>query len=463
MYSGHFSGGNLGSVEERAIVFMANDDSTSEPTKLRRNRLVLALVCWLAFAVSGPVEAQSPQENPAPNAAPKIVVNVNKVLVPVVVRDKKGNAVGDLQKDAFRVFDEGKRQVITGFTIEKRSAVQNATQSGTLKPDAASGTHPPATAAQFRFIVLLFDNLHLGNEDLMQVQHAAKKMLENSLGPLDYAAVAAVSGANSGLTRDHDKLEQAIASLKTHNLFESKGYSCPSIDYYKADLIQNKQDRAAFDEATQEALTCAHLDERTMRKEAEQMVRSAVTRALAQGEQSSRTTLEVIAEFVRRMGALQGQRMLILVSPGFLTLEPGTTGDKSHILDLAAQANVTISVLDARGLYTTQLDASVGGMSSAQLLTASVMRNHSDAMVASEDVMAELAEGSGGTYFHNSNDLEGGFRELAAMPEYVYLLEFSLQKRKPDGKFHRLKVTVDQDGLQVQARRGYFEAKGAKN
>ena len=45
-------------------------------------------------------------------------------------------------------------------------------------------------------------------------------------------------------------------------------------------------------------------------------------------------------------------------------------------------------------------------------------------MSSNEDVMAELAEGTGGTYFHNSNDLEGGFQKLTAAPEYVYSSSF---------------------------------------
>ena len=70
--------------------------------------------------------------------------------------------------------------------------------------------------------------------------------------------------------------------------------------------------------------------------------------------------------------------------------------------------------------------------------------------------MAELADGTGGTYFHNSNDLEAGFQSLTVAPEYVYLLEISLENLKPDGTYHHLKVKVDRDGLKLQARRGYF-------
>ena len=76
--------------------------------------------------------------------------------------------------------------------------------------------------------------------------------------------------------------------------------------------------------------------------------------------------------------------------------------------------------------------------------------------------MAELAYGTGGSYFHNSNDLEGGFKRLTTSPEYLYLLEFSIKNVKKNGSYHRLKVTVDQDGLKLQARRGYFAEKPAK-
>ena len=84
-------------------------------------------------------------------------------------------------------------------------------------------------------------------------------------------------------------------------------------------------------------------------------------------------------------------------------------------------------------------------------------------MSLNEDVMAELANGTEGTYFHNSNDLEGGFKSLTQAPEYVYLLEFSLEEVKPDGTYHHLKVKVDKDGLKLQARRGYFAPQPANN
>ena len=76
--------------------------------------------------------------------------------------------------------------------------------------------------------------------------------------------------------------------------------------------------------------------------------------------------------------------------------------------------------------------------------------------------MAELAYGTGGTFFHNSNDLEGGFKSLTQAPDYVYVLEFSPEKVKRDGTYHALKVKVDRAGLTLQARRGYYAPKSDK-
>jgi VWFA-related protein len=88
---------------------------------------------------------------------------------------------------------------------------------------------------------------------------------------------------------------------------------------------------------------------------------------------------------------------------------------------------------------------------------------HSDTLTLDGQVMSELADGTGGTFFHNSNGLEGGLKSLAQGPEYLYLLEFSPEKFKPDGSYHCLKVELNQDGLKVQARRGYFAPALPKN
>jgi len=82
---------------------------------------------------------------------------VNEVLVPVVVRDAQGHAVGNLTKDDFQVFDNGKPQTISGFTIIKRATEASAANLPAPSPDAADSlvVSQPISPAQ-RFVVFLF-------------------------------------------------------------------------------------------------------------------------------------------------------------------------------------------------------------------------------------------------------------------------------------------------------------------
>jgi VWFA-related protein len=79
--------------------------------------------------------------------------------------------------------------------------------------------------------------------------------------------------------------------------------------------------------------------------------------------------------------------------------------------------------------------------------------DNNEAMERSE-VLADLAYGTGGIFFHNNNDLKEGFRRTSEPPEFVYVLGFAPQKL--DGKFHKLKVKVANPKLTVQARQGYY-------
>ena len=73
------------------------------------------------------------------------------------------------------------------------------------------------------------------------------------------------------------------------------------------------------------------------------------------------------------------------------------------------------------------------------------------------DVVANLADGTGGVFYHGTNDFDEGMARVAATPEFRYVLAFSPVNMKFDGKFHSLKVTVkDHPGLQLQIRKGYY-------
>ena len=275
------------------------------------------------------------------------------------------------------------------------------------------------------------------------------------------AAVVSLSGAvNSGLTRDLTKLQAALQSVQPQPIYRADATACGNIDYYQADLIENKHDAVALQDAVKRFALCNPPVQLSDGDLAWPKLRRShrARRALALGGQDIRITYANLAEFVRRMEKLPGQRTLILVSPGFLDVEAEALTAESHILDAAAQFNVTISTLDARGLYTSELTASERGPGAG----GQNLEYRRNEMRLEENPMSELANGTGGTFFHNRNDLSAGFKLLTEAPEVVVPAGTSARRRGSRQRLSRLKVKVDRDGLEVQARRGYRMTRAEK-
>ena len=412
----------------------------------------------MAFALCRLAETQQAKTSPDHDNSVTFKSSVSVVLVPVLVRDAQGREVGDLKQDDFQVFDNERLQTISRFAIQSWTKV--GPRTGRAEGSTAPAVSPPPAALPGRFIVFMFDDMHLNIEDLARAKSAGTKILAGSLADTDMGAVVSISGrVNSGLTRDQAKLQEAIAKLSPQGMYRPDGGECPNIDYYQADLIENKRNSTALEAATQQVFACDPALDR--HDTAEHLAQAAAMRVLAIADQDVHVTLSSIKEFVRRMAGLPGQRTLVLVSPGFLTITPEALSAESQIMDLAAQSNVTVSALDARGLYTGEFDASQKSEGSAEVMRLK-SEYHRTSMSLAENVMAELAHATGGTYFHNSNDLQQGLERLSAPPKYLYLLDFSPRNVKQDGTYHHLKVKVRGDNLKIQARPGYFATKPGK-
>jgi VWFA-related protein len=396
------------------------------------------------------------------DAAPSFQTNVNLVLVPVVVRDGQGNAVRDLRKEDFQLFDKGKAQTIASFAIMKRGVAAMRPDSQPAGAETAVVTGTPALAVPERYVAYLFDDMNVEFGDLVNVKKAASHHLTHDLQASDRAAIYTTSGQTTlDFTDSKAKLEETVAKIQVRTMFQHVGGQCPDLSYYMADLIVNKNDPQALQAAVQETIACMNLSS-TQSAQAQPMAESAARQELTVGEQGTRVSLSVIKNAIRRMATMPGQRLIVLASPGFLAQTSEAISDKGEILDLAARANVMISSLNARGLFTTVMDASQQGAYSPQAQQL-ITQYYSASAVATEDVLAELADGTGGTFFHNSNDLDAGFARVATAPEVSYVLGFSPQSLKPDGSFHRLKVSLaERKNISIQARRGYYALKHSR-
>jgi VWFA-related protein len=435
------------------------------------------LTCCCALTLGAQNAAQQ-----APDSGVTLQVHVNSVLLPVVVRDEQGHAVGNLKQEDFKVFDQGKPRQITGFTMQQGTPLEPGPQ--TVAPAAAPRAQPApgtpqAEAAPQRVLVFLFDDRHLAVGDLEQVKKAAVAMLDQPLPDGTRGLVLSFLGVNSGLTHNKAALQAAVMKIKARQVFQRSSNQCPDIDYYAADQILNKHNAQAYGVALDKAAKCMHLAQAASNSgnistedissspavlQNETLTKNAAMVSLQDGDQDALETINYLRDVVHTISALPGQRTLILVSPGFLSISQESMAMESQVLNLAVGDGVTISTLDARGLYSTMLSASQGGGESIQsLVTGQNVQDRDDSMRQNKQVMAEFADGAGGTFFRNNNDLQGGLAALAAGPAYKYLLELSLNDVKQNGSYHALKVEVDRKDVKVQAREGYFAPQQQKN
>jgi hypothetical protein len=184
-------------------------------------------------------------------------------------------------------------------------------------------------------------------------------------------------------------------------------------------------------------------------------LRIAIHQVLEYGNRETTFSLGAVMDVIRRMSAMPGSRTIVLVSPGFLLTRDNRSAEYD-VLDRALRANVAVNTIDMRGLYTMAggdagqrgAQSSAGGyLTQAEISAAS----------QADDVLGELADGTGGTFFHNDNGLKEGLNLLAARPEYLYVLSFSPENLKYDGSYHELKVkAANLRNVTLQVRRGYW-------
>jgi len=377
--------------------------------------------------------------------APRTALRVNVRLVPVsvVLRDGAGHAVGSMGQDNFRLFDEGRPQVITQFLVE--SSAPN------IAADQAAGT-APVQATLERDTAYLFDDIHLKAEDLAGASASAGRRI-GLLKTGERAAIFTTSGTVTiDFSEDREKLLAGLHSLRPHALVSES--DCPSISYYMAYLMTNQRDQAAEVAAVAEVMDCAFHGSGTV-EQAQHLADAKAVEVLHAGRVESGNALAALEGVIRRTGAMPGQRTIVLVSSGLLALTPDLLEGVTALVEGAVRAGIVINSLDPHGRH----DLGVYGKFSLRGQNSFLLANAEAQALG--DVMAEFSSGTGGIFFHNNNnDLDEGFRRTAAAPEFVYVLGFSPQKL--DGKFHKLKVTLNGAGkFDVQARLGYYAPKPA--
>ena len=414
-------------------------------------------------AAPSPVPATGQSEEVSSHDTPTTFkVRVNLVLVRAVVRDAQGKVVPNLKKEDFQLYDNRKLQNISSFSIEtpeKRTASAMASTTAGDSSSSADVADGKAVVLPQRFASMVFDDVHLSMADAVFVRDSATRFF-GALAASDRVSLSTTSGQlTQEFTDDHEKLSKALLGILPHPLTGQGLHDCPEVSYYQADLIVNKSDVQALGVATDDALQCAFSGDTRMIAAAQSLAQAAANRMVAQGDNETQYAYRHLEDVVRRLASMPGQRILVLVSPGFIssTLQ----SEASEMVDRATRSNIVINTIDARGLYAPDVGGDIADPPHDSYRTAGYKTSYRvAAQLAQQDVLAQLADGTGGNFYHNRNDVDEAMREAGAAPAISYLLGFSPQNLKIDGRFHTLKVTLtSKEKYSVQARHGYFAPK----
>ncbi|MGD1102123.1 MAG: VWA domain-containing protein [Terriglobia bacterium] len=271
-----------------------------------RRRLIptygfLIALSWLSLAPVTAPAASGKEKNPSAQAestAPGVIKSeANMVLVDVVVTDKKGHYLNDMNQKEFHVFEDGVERPITSFSREADIT--------------------PGAPERQRYMVLFFDNAGLDPEGQMWERDAATKFVEGTASPNRLMAVLDYGGGlhvAQNFTADRDLLMSAVRKVKF-----ASAQTNPS--------------------GTSMGSTGSRLGMRGGATGAEQK----------QADLALRNLLLAIRDVAKMLGTAPGRKTILFLSAGF-NLTSERQFDFQDTLDALNKANVGVYPVDPTGL-----------------------------------------------------------------------------------------------------------------
>jgi VWFA-related protein len=405
----------------------------------------VALACfWASNAAPGPAprangDQASAKEAAPRNPAPAIHVTTRLVQIGVIVRDKNG-PVANLTQEDFAVFDRGKPQKISFFSLE--SGEHTAQPAAEPLPQNTFSDLPQYAAGTVGSItIVLLDNLNTlyGSapagayestpswmEDFALANGKAHLIqFVKNLNPKDRVAIYGLRHSLHVLCDFTSDRSQLLAILKNYDTtpMTSRDIAEPGATHTPVPdpRFDQKIDSHRLDEAAR-----ANQD------------RGGITMA----------ALQSIAAHVAN---IPGRKNLV-----WLTANLPFSGDA--LARILSPAQIAAYPIDARGLLPRSV--ALGGMVDDDDLLRGSMPAQSPQPIG-VDTMERVAEQTGGEAFVNTNDITGAIRKAIEDSAVVYTLGFYVNPESMDEKFHELKVQVKPGGLTVRYPKGYFALEDA--
>jgi len=397
------------------------------------------LACALTLSLMLTATAQQPPAPPAQEATGDATFSSNTQLVieTVTVRDKSGKSIEGLTAKDFTITEDGAPQAIKFFEYQKLPEIPEPLppQTGDVKvlnrfPKSRITAETPGSTRykDHRLLALYFDMTALPPGDQLRSIDAARKFIRTQMTPADLVAVMLFQGGAVNVlqdfTADRDRLSTIIETIAVG---ESQGFDETVADDSAADT------GAAFGQDDSE-FNIFNTD---------RQLAALQTAAVMLGQLSEKKSLLYFASGIRLNG-MDNQAQL------------------HATVNAAIRAGVSFWPIDARGLVANAPlgDATRGSPGGAGMYSGTSSLAFTGNFQASQDTLWALAGDTGGKALLDNNDLAAGIVQAQKAVASYYIIGYYTSNQNLDGKFRRIKITLN-GGLSasIDFRQGYFAGK----
>jgi VWFA-related protein len=394
--------------------------------------LSLFLCVTLAFG-------QQVGTNVKPDSGPTTFTsNTQLVIETVVVKDKSGKPVTGLTEKDFTVTEDGVPQAIKHFEFEDLPEELNTTplepkvadvQIMNKLPHAQIAPETPGNPRyrNRRLLAMYFDMTAMPPPDQIRALSAAEKFITKQMTAADLVAIMDYSGGAVNVRVDFtDDRAKILSTIETLIVGEGQG------------LDENNADAGAIDTGA----------------------------AFGQDDSefnifNTDRQLSALQTAAKMLGSLNEKKSLIYFASG-LQLNGVDNQAQLHATENAAiRAGVSFWPIDARGLIASAPlgDATRGSPGGQAMYTGASALAVNTNFQRSQDTLWSMAADTGGKAFLDSNDLAMGVVNAEKATSSYYIIGYYTTNEKLDGKFRRIKITLNDQSAKLDFRQGYFAGK----
>jgi len=398
----------------------------------------------------------------------KFTTKAQYVLVPVVVTDKDGNPVSGLKKEDFRLQENGKDQAIS--SVDEIVPTAGILTAPVGNPNQASNELAITDRAPRRLIIIAIDMVNTPFFDQVRARRQVISYLSETLE--EDSLYQVVSIENNGLRVLHDYTQNSsdlIATLKkVRSHFTAMDRLDPALfTSFGAKLEGPVTSGTPGATGVGPSALAYPLSAQTGFEDWALAERASTERPYAQmvAAAAAGSTLAAFQQIAQRASGIPGRKSLIWITGGFpFSIDPATASVSEgipfdvyqHVMQELSNQMIAVYPVDARGLLTTNVDASVelrymtAENFNQSYMVADKANRQSDIL----DTMRLVADLTGGRAFVNTNDTTGAVRSAAKDGTRYYLLTYPLDKNNRRQGWR--KITVKAGSYHIRARKGYY-------